>query len=219
MNGIYVEKGTGNDAKFMIITKTPLAIQPTTFAGAPAAGGSLVADTYYYVVTEMGYNGESKKSAEINVTTAGGNLTAALTWDLASGYSAFVSEYRVYRGTTSGVYDGFFRVTTNSFNDDGTFDMDISNTVPPTSNTITSLEKTRIRLDEICTISGLFVPEYSGDFFGNKRQAINRVELFSTDDKMLARIDIESVLYPTTWNTGTQAGNEVAKATIASWTI
>ena len=67
-------------------------------AGNPTAGGALTAGTYKYYVTAINANGESNVSNEVTVTTAAGNLTAALTWGAVTGATG----YKVYRTAAAG---------------------------------------------------------------------------------------------------------------------
>jgi PKD repeat protein len=73
-------------------------LSPPVLAGSPTAGGALTAGTYKYYVTALNANGETSISNEITVTTAAGNLTAALTW--ASVPTA--TGYKVYRTAAAG---------------------------------------------------------------------------------------------------------------------
>ncbi len=61
------------------------------------AGGSVSAATYYVVITVIDGNGESEKSAERSVVTAGGNLTITVTDPTAANQG-----YLVYVATASG---------------------------------------------------------------------------------------------------------------------
>jgi PKD repeat protein len=67
-------------------------------AGGPTAGGALTAGVYKYYVTALNANGETSVSNEITVTTAAGNLTAALTWGTVTGATG----YKVYRTAAGG---------------------------------------------------------------------------------------------------------------------
>lgn len=71
---------------------------PSNFAGSPAAGGALTAGTYKYYITALNANGETNVSAEVTVTTSGGNLTAALTWTAVTGATG----YKIYRTAAGG---------------------------------------------------------------------------------------------------------------------
>jgi hypothetical protein len=92
--------------------------QVADLAGTPVtSGGSLADDTYYYVVTAIDPYGEGKLSNETaeTITGGGGAGKVNLTWtDIAD-----ATLYRVYRGTTSGSYTGYYETATNSFTDTG----------------------------------------------------------------------------------------------------
>src|ERR1700678_1504564 len=71
---------------------------PRNLAVSVVSGGSLVSETYYWVVTAIdGAGGETVISNEVSATVSGGE-TADLTWNVVP--NAF--GYNVYRGTTSG---------------------------------------------------------------------------------------------------------------------
>lgn len=71
---------------------------PSGVAAALAAGGSLSAGTYYYVITSLNLNGETTASSEVSATTASTNLTIALSW----GQVNAATGYKIYRGTSAG---------------------------------------------------------------------------------------------------------------------
>lgn len=91
------------------------------FAGSPAAGGSLTAGTYKYYITAINANGETAinvgVTTEVTVTTAAGNLTAALTWTALTGATG----YKIYRTAAGGATGTELLITTlglvTSFND------------------------------------------------------------------------------------------------------
>ena len=74
---------------------------PIGLAAAVAAGGTLSANTYYYVVTATGVQGTSSAetiiSNEASATTAAANLTINLSWTQLAGATG----YKVYRGTVA----------------------------------------------------------------------------------------------------------------------
>jgi len=82
-------------------------IEPV-LAGSPAAGGALTAGTYKYYVTAINAVGETNVSNEVTVTTAAGNLTAALTWGTVTGATG----YKVYRTASGGATGSELLVTT-----------------------------------------------------------------------------------------------------------
>ncbi|MBN9299857.1 MAG: IPT/TIG domain-containing protein [Filimonas sp.] len=65
---------------------------------ATAVTGGTLSGTYYYVVTALGYNGESMGSKEATVQTTGSTNAIQLTWDVVENSAA----YKIYRATTSG---------------------------------------------------------------------------------------------------------------------
>ena len=72
---------------------------PTVLAATGLAGGALEAgQTYFYVVTALGLDGESSASAAASAATTAGNQSIALTWSAAENTAA----YKIYRGTASG---------------------------------------------------------------------------------------------------------------------
>lgn len=73
-------------------------LSPPVLAGSPTAGGALTAGVYKYYITAINANGETTVSNEITVTTAAGNLTAALTWGAVAGATG----YKVYRTAAAG---------------------------------------------------------------------------------------------------------------------
>lgn len=94
--------------------------RPDNVSALDVAGGSLPDDTFYYVVTSRDGRGETVVSDEVNATTSSvdGDSQVDITWDDVVG----AVEYRVYKGTTAGVYTEYFTVSapTNSYSDDGT---------------------------------------------------------------------------------------------------
>lgn len=83
------------------------------------AGGSLVAGTtYYYLPCGVTETGEARGAGEESVTlTAGQNRVAVALY----GTSGRIFKIRLYRGTVSGVYDGYYEFPLNdtSYTDTG----------------------------------------------------------------------------------------------------
>jgi hypothetical protein len=97
-------------------------------ASASAGSTDLAADDYFYVVTALGTEGESSPGNEVEVEVTEGD-EVALTWDAVTGATG----YRVYRGTATEDYDGYYEAATNEFTDEGaTLD---GETAPPTEGT------------------------------------------------------------------------------------
>lgn len=98
---------------------TPLIID-----NGPSTGGSLIdTQTYYWVGTAIIQNGlETIASNEVSATMASPDLTQNLTVSAVPG----ATDYRLYRGTSPGVYDGYYFTLSPPngsdahFTDDGT---------------------------------------------------------------------------------------------------
>ena len=82
-------------------------------------GGSLAADTYYYLATAVTSHGETSGTGEKGVVVSAPNNAVAITF---SGMKQDGFKRRIYRGTRPGVYDGYFETALNSnatFTDNG----------------------------------------------------------------------------------------------------
>lgn len=75
-------------------------------ATTSSTGGTLAAATYYYVVTTVSAAGESFRSNEVSVATAGTTSSNTINWSAVSGATG----YKIYRGTAAGVEDVFYSV-------------------------------------------------------------------------------------------------------------
>lgn len=98
---LFLYEPTGVNPYYLAIARVlkPLGA-PANLAASASAGGSLAATTYFYKVTALdGVGGETQASAEATATTAGGNLSVTLTWNVVP--NAF--GYNVYRSTTTGM--------------------------------------------------------------------------------------------------------------------
>jgi hypothetical protein len=80
-------------------------------AATTTIGASLGAGTYYYVATCVTAHGESTAVAEKIAMIDGMNNSTAIAF---SANTADGFKRRVYRGTASGVYDGYWETTLNS---------------------------------------------------------------------------------------------------------
>ena len=95
--------------------------QPTQLNPTAATGGTLVVGTtYFYVVTALTPAGESLVSNERSIVPSAGNQKADLSWNAV----AAATGYRIYRSTTSGIYNNSLLTTigsgaTTSFTDTG----------------------------------------------------------------------------------------------------
>lgn len=83
-------------------------LAPPVLAGSPTAGGSLTAGVYKYYLTAINALGETTVSNEVTVTTAAGNLTAALTWAAVPGATG----YKIYRTAAAGASNSELLVAT-----------------------------------------------------------------------------------------------------------
>ncbi len=119
-NGLIISNGKDVNPAWtdcLAIGVSPLLSVPAGLTASAYSGGSLTSGTtYYYAVSSIGNDGESALSTEATDTASTPNLSMTLAWT-AVGY---VKKYKVYRGTTTGVYDVVFYAYTNSFIDDGT---------------------------------------------------------------------------------------------------
>lgn len=84
--------------------ETTLAV-PVQSALATASGGSLAANTYYYVVTATNTFGETIASNEQNIAT-GASGKNTVTWAAVPGATG----YKIYRGTGTGAENVFYSV-------------------------------------------------------------------------------------------------------------
>ncbi|MCK4891470.1 MAG: DUF2341 domain-containing protein, partial [Candidatus Pacebacteria bacterium] len=89
-------------------------------------GGSIAANTYYYVVTATDFNSnETVKGPETaGVVTTGSTSSVSLNWRPVQGATG----YKVYRSTTSGTYSTPALIATISRTDSSTFNTSISYT-------------------------------------------------------------------------------------------
>ncbi|HXH26668.1 MAG TPA: hypothetical protein VNG90_02145 [Candidatus Acidoferrum sp.] len=90
---------------------------PANLSGSTStSGGTLSANTRYYVVTAIdSMGGETGVSNEVVITSTGSTSSNTLNWDAFAG----ASSYRIYRGTVSGAQNLYFTSNTNSFVDTG----------------------------------------------------------------------------------------------------
>ena len=115
----YVPRLDKTTASFKVLFGTipPDGIGVPTGPGAAASsGGALPTGTYYYVITAEDDGGETTATSEVNATATGSNHTIDVSWTNPSG----AVQNRVYRGVTTGVYDGYLVATSSPFSDNGT---------------------------------------------------------------------------------------------------
>ena len=90
---------------------------PSGEASVAGTGGSLAANTYYYVVVANDGTNETIASGETSTTVDGATTTSiTISWNEVLG----ANKYRVYKGTSTGVYTEYFEVTDPTYFDDGT---------------------------------------------------------------------------------------------------
>ena len=113
----YTDTGTAGATGFPPTTNTATIPAPTTLAGTPStAGGTLAANTYWWVVTATTAAGETVASNEITATLTGATSSNALTWAADTGATG----YNIYRGTAAGGENALAGTsTTNAFTDTG----------------------------------------------------------------------------------------------------
>ncbi|QQG44292.1 MAG: hypothetical protein HYW86_00005, partial [Candidatus Roizmanbacteria bacterium] len=96
-----------------------------------SSGGSLTANTYYFVVVAVdGAGGTTAKNTERSATVDGATTDrVALSWNAVQG----AVSYRIYKGTAAGEEDRYQTSTTNSYN----YDSDTGATLgtPPVTTT------------------------------------------------------------------------------------
>lgn len=152
-------------------------------------------DTHYVDIAknvEIGYE-------EVTATTTT-DKTITLSWDKITG----VTEYRIYRGKTTGIYDGYFSTTVNGtvgspFVDNGAaklkYDWQLNEA------NIIGVSKT---FSAERYINGVLVP------------TVSRVSIM-LKDRMPFMLDLQKVKNQPTWNTGTASATEQALIDISSW--
>lgn len=96
---LYYYQPTGVAGYYVALIRVNIPLgSPQNLTLATAAGGSLPAATYYYVVTALdGVGGETRVSPEANIAT-GANGKNTLTWNIVPN----AVKYNVYRNTAPG---------------------------------------------------------------------------------------------------------------------
>ena len=116
---------------------TPGLSPPSIVSIATATtGGTLAANTYYYVVTALNANGETLASMEVKITTTGSTSANTISWNLPV---PGATSYRIYRGTATGAENVYYTKTPGtsvSFVDTGATS---ASGTPPTLNGAVSL--------------------------------------------------------------------------------
>jgi hypothetical protein len=116
--GIVVSSGaTTKDITFTAGGHTPGLAAINT--AAASAGAGLADGTYYYAATAVTQHGECAAFNEKSVTLSAGNNQTTITF---FGMTQDGFKRRVYRGTATGVYDGYYELPLNqnsAFTDTG----------------------------------------------------------------------------------------------------
>jgi len=112
----------------VIDDSTTLAAPTGVTATGSGTGGTLAAATYYYKVTAVNAQGETVGSSEVNATTTGTTSSVSIAWTAVTG----ATSYKIYKGTTTGVYTAYFTDSASPFVDTGV--AGTAGTIP-TSNT------------------------------------------------------------------------------------
>ncbi len=136
---------------------------------------------------------------ETSETITTGNNTVALAWVAPIGT---IAGYRVYRGTASGVYDGFIQVASTA------------TTYSDTGAVMLSADETWFKHD-IRLVSGEFLP--SGNPTGIPYNTRTMLHVNFNKAERLQIIDLQSVSNQPTWNLGTEICVQNAVNDINGW--
>lgn len=104
--------------------------RPQTTMGVVAtatatSGGTIAADTYYFRVSKVTYNGEQLACAEVNQVTTGATSTLTLSWTAETD----ALQYRIYAGDTSGALTLVRIISAFQYNGSGTITGDTTSIV------------------------------------------------------------------------------------------
>jgi len=100
---------------------------PSNVAATAANGGTIADDTYYYSVAAFDGKYWSHISTEVEIDVSESDQgKVTLNWSAVTG----AIKYRIYRGTTSGTYDHYIDVLTNTLVDSGSNLLTFSGIVP-----------------------------------------------------------------------------------------
>ncbi len=135
---------------------------------------------------------------EVNATPSATNLSVDLAWDAPMGS---LIEYRIYRGTTTAIYDYFYKPTTNTYTDTGS--------CTPVYDEIYPKHR-------IINPSTLFIPATTAN--GTVKDARCVLE-FGLDwgEPILVDYDLKEITNQPTWNLGTEAATSQARIDFNSW--
>lgn len=138
----------------------PITAPVQNSASTSTSGGSLIAGTYYYVITATNAIGETIKSNEVSITTTGTTSSNSINWTSVTNATG----YKVYRGTAAGAESVYYVISSGST---VTYvDTNATSTIgtPPSSNstggatvTIVMAEK---YIDEIIPEAGISDAKY-----------------------------------------------------------
>ena len=141
--------------------------RPNSPTATAAAGGSLAAGDYYYVITALTAAGEGLASAEVHATADATHKTINLSWSTVAGATG---GYRIYRGSIAGGESAYFTGTvpagTTTFSDDASASP-TGNAVPPTNLTekLSNMPALGAGANEV-TITGSFATGWTITFNG-----------------------------------------------------
>ena len=214
MSKIYIKKITdinpsfGGDGRGFGMTIAPIALLPTTLGATQSdVEGGLETGTYYYVVTSLGINGESKATDELEVVVDSSlsDKRINLTWDSQDDVT-----YRLYRYEKDGaekINEVYRNVSTNSFQDLNAGWL-LGYVVPDGEPKID-----RYNYSYIMGIQGVDPIFIEGDGADVKRRCAIRVNT----ESLSIDIDLEKVLNQPSWSDGTYEGVLKAVEDIMSW--
>lgn len=127
------EVGVFDATTLAVLAANGKLANPANLAVATSAtGGSITANTYFYVVTAVNSAGQTLASNEVSITTTGATSSNTLTWSPVAG----ATSYNVWRGTATGA-EGNFQTTSATNFVDTSAGGGTAGTLP-TTNTATS---------------------------------------------------------------------------------
>jgi hypothetical protein len=155
--------------------------------------------TVAYTTADNGYLDITKDVLvgyeEATATPTGNNRTINITWTLQTGV---LIEYRIYRGTTTKVYDRVFTTTGSSFHDDG-LQIPIYDVPVPKKH---------------LTVTPGFTP---ATYVGTIDRPAKSWLCFEMRDKRQWDIDLTKVTNQPTWNLNTQVATQQAMNDVQTW--
>ena len=133
---------------------------------------------------------------EAHQTIVAGTQIVNLSWDAVVG-DVF---YRIYRGSASGVYDGFFLSATNSYSDTG--------------ESLLSADEMIVK-DDIKTVKGEYFPAVTTPLVEAAKSQL--YIMYNDHHKQDLYIDLTSVSNQPGWNAGTPISTQQAENDFVSW--